>query len=213
MRTRQRILEGASKVFNQRGFGEATIAEIIEAAGVTKGALYHHFGATGPVAAKVKIAQAILENTLTQDGLVERESKLQTWIDTGMLLSYRLPREPALRAALHLAVHHTARDTYGTPWPAWTGVTTSQLTEARASGELLPHVDPAAVARVLVGAWAGLAVLTSAIDGDLQAFERESVRLYELFLPAIAVPSVIMHLDYAADRGERVWSEYVNREK
>ncbi|MFD8546303.1 ScbR family autoregulator-binding transcription factor [Streptomyces sp. NPDC059649] len=212
MRTRERILEAAGKVFDRYGFGEATISEIIEVAGVTKGAFYHHFKSDGPVATKVKLAQAILDSTLTGTGVVQdQKCKLQTWVDTGMVLSYRLSREPALRAALHLAMHHTARETYGTPWPAWTQVTSSQLAEAREVGELLPHVDPASVCRVLVGAWAGLAVLTSAIDGDLSAFERESVRLYELFLPALAVPSVIINLDFAADRGARIWAEHLER--
>lgn len=40
--TRQAILEAARKLFAEQGF-DASIASIVSAAGVTKGALFHHF--------------------------------------------------------------------------------------------------------------------------------------------------------------------------
>ncbi|MFD6414028.1 TetR family transcriptional regulator, partial [Nocardia asteroides] len=43
IRTRRNILEAAAKIFEERGYQAATIAEILGAAGVTKGALYFHF--------------------------------------------------------------------------------------------------------------------------------------------------------------------------
>lgn len=41
--TRRRILDAARGVFAERGWAAATIDEIVRAAAVTKGALYHHF--------------------------------------------------------------------------------------------------------------------------------------------------------------------------
>lgn len=41
--TREAIVAGALKLFAQRGFGSASIADIAEAAGITKGAIYWHF--------------------------------------------------------------------------------------------------------------------------------------------------------------------------
>ena len=41
--TRRRILDAARRVFAERGWAAATIDEIVRAAAVTKGALYHHF--------------------------------------------------------------------------------------------------------------------------------------------------------------------------
>jgi AcrR family transcriptional regulator len=43
-RTRQRILESARQVFNKKGFSEATIGEIMAAAGLSHGGFYRHFG-------------------------------------------------------------------------------------------------------------------------------------------------------------------------
>lgn len=41
--TRQRILESARRVFNMKGFSEATIAEIMSGAGLSHGGFYRHF--------------------------------------------------------------------------------------------------------------------------------------------------------------------------
>lgn len=41
--TRQRIVEAASELFNAYGFDQTSVKDISERAGVTTGALYHHF--------------------------------------------------------------------------------------------------------------------------------------------------------------------------
>ena len=40
----QRLLAEATRLFADRGFDRTSVQEIVEAAGVTKGALYHYFG-------------------------------------------------------------------------------------------------------------------------------------------------------------------------
>lgn len=41
--TRQRIIEAAAQLFVRRGFYGTSIADLAQATGLTKGALYHHF--------------------------------------------------------------------------------------------------------------------------------------------------------------------------
>jgi AcrR family transcriptional regulator len=41
--TRRRILDAARALFAERGFAATSIDEVVRTAGVTKGALYHHF--------------------------------------------------------------------------------------------------------------------------------------------------------------------------
>jgi TetR/AcrR family transcriptional repressor of nem operon len=41
--TRKRILRSARRLFNRKGFGEVTIDEIMDAAGLTRGGFYKHF--------------------------------------------------------------------------------------------------------------------------------------------------------------------------
>lgn len=40
----RRLLAAATRLFAERGYDRTSVQEIVEAAGVTKGALYHYFG-------------------------------------------------------------------------------------------------------------------------------------------------------------------------
>jgi len=42
--TRQTLLDAGLKVFSQKGYADTTLDDIAEEAGVTRGAIYHHFG-------------------------------------------------------------------------------------------------------------------------------------------------------------------------
>src|SRR3954467_6925269 len=41
--TQRRLLDAAREVFGRRGYGSASLEEIAEEAGFSRGALYHHF--------------------------------------------------------------------------------------------------------------------------------------------------------------------------
>lgn len=43
-KTRERLIECAVKVFNDKGYANATLTDIAREAEVTRGAIYHHFG-------------------------------------------------------------------------------------------------------------------------------------------------------------------------
>ena len=59
VRTRRAVLEAAAGVFAERGYAAATIAEILNRAGVTKGALYFHFDS------KAALARGVLEERIS----------------------------------------------------------------------------------------------------------------------------------------------------
>jgi TetR/AcrR family acrAB operon transcriptional repressor len=52
--TREQLLDAAEQVFRERGVGHASLAEVADAAGVTRGAVYHHFES------KVELFQALM---------------------------------------------------------------------------------------------------------------------------------------------------------
>lgn len=52
-RTRSAILDAATELFTEHGYAATTIADILAAAGVSRGALYHHFQAKEDVFAAV----------------------------------------------------------------------------------------------------------------------------------------------------------------
>ncbi|MFJ8827524.1 ScbR family autoregulator-binding transcription factor [Streptomyces sp. NPDC102467] len=201
MQTRRDLLVAAAEVFCEKGYEAASTVEIFQRAGVTKGALYFHFKS------KSDLALGVLEEAVTTEGVAPQTFKLQEWIDIAMALAYRLPREPMLRAALLLQLDPQFRSIFGTqPWKDWIELTAQYLSDAKRAGELLAHVDPERVARVLVSSWAGTEAVLEGVPSE-RDFEEEVSYLIGMVFPSIAVPAVLMELDASPGRGIRIFKE------
>ena len=88
--TREQVLDAAEQVFLERGVGHASLAEVADAAGVTRGAIYHHF------ASKAELFEAMLARA---------EMPIDAAFDTAQLRvadPLGAVRETALKALLHL---------------------------------------------------------------------------------------------------------------
>ncbi len=59
--TKARLLEAARLLFTDRGFGGVTAEELVQHAGLTRGALYHHFGGKGVLGGKEGLFAALYE--------------------------------------------------------------------------------------------------------------------------------------------------------
>jgi len=200
IRTRRIFLEAAAEVFDEHGYDAATIAAILDRAGLTRGALYFHF------TSKEELARGVLHEAVTSEGVTPQTFKLQEWVDTALLLAYRIPREPLLSASIRLSVDPRARGLFGTRWPDWIALGTEMLTEAKERGELLPHVDPGATSRLFVGAWTGVQLVTESIAEPLELVAEISA-LFELLLPNNAVPGVLARLDTSPHRAARIMEQ------
>ncbi|MEW1905556.1 MULTISPECIES: ScbR family autoregulator-binding transcription factor [unclassified Streptomyces] len=201
VRTRQTILSAAAKVFEERGYQMATISEILNTAGVTKGALYFHFPS------KEDLAQGVIHE---QDQLLPvppRSYKIQELADTVMLHAYRLQTEPMVRAGVRLSLDQQAHglDRSG-PFTYWTEVVRALLDEARIKGELLPHAVPSEAADVLVGSFGGVQAMSQAVC-DYQDLLSRASSLLRYVLPSVAVSSVLASVDLTESRGEKIAAE------
>ncbi|GAA4897147.1 ScbR family autoregulator-binding transcription factor [Streptomyces coeruleoprunus] len=205
MQTRIAILEAAAAAFGERGYDATPVTEVYERAGVTKGALYFHFGS------KEDLARAILDQAVTTEGVAPHELRLQELADILLLMAYRLPREPVLNAALRLSVDLPSQQLFGTRWPDWSDLLTRLLAEARERGEVHPYVDEAETARILVGAWTGVRLVTAGLPGDFDLV-REVVALLRLIVPSLAVPTVLARLDISAERAATLYAEMTAKE-
>ncbi|WP_369201038.1 ScbR family autoregulator-binding transcription factor [Streptomyces sp. PU-14G] len=203
VRTRRAVLEAAAEVFAERGYAAATVADILTRAGVTKGALYFHFDS------KEDLAEGVLGEQTAQE-LVPQGLKLQEWVDSGMVLAYRLPRDAVLRAGARLSTDRRGRELYGSAFPLWVDFSISLLTEAQERGEVLPHVNPRETAEMMVGAFHGVQ-LFSQLTTDWQDVEVRVSTLFRHVLPTISAPALLSGLDTAPDRGARVTAELESR--
>ncbi|WP_042431780.1 ScbR family autoregulator-binding transcription factor [Streptacidiphilus anmyonensis] len=207
IRTRRAILSAAARVFEERGYQAATIAEILEAAGVTKGALYFHFSS------KEELAQGVLAEQDQAMTVPPRTSKSQELVDVAMLHAYRLQSDPMVRAGVRLSLDQLAHelDRSG-PFLRWTTVVTGLLEQARAQSELLPHVVLDETAEVMVGSFAGVQAMSQAVTGYRDLPHRMRALLLHL-LPSVVVPSVVATLDLSPHRGQDVFEELAETEE
>ena len=88
--TREQVLDAAEQVFRERGVGHASLAEVADAAGVTRGAIYHHF------ASKAELFEAMLARAeMPLDAVFDAPH----WTVADPLAAVR---ETAIKALLHL---------------------------------------------------------------------------------------------------------------
>ncbi|GGJ44487.1 ScbR family autoregulator-binding transcription factor [Streptomyces brasiliensis] len=201
IRTRHAILKAAASVFDERGYEAATIGEILARAGVTKGALYFHFPS------KQALAEGVFTEQFTVLALPPRTCKLQELVDVGLLTAYRMRRDPLVSGAARLSLEGEMGMQLGPQLiGGWIGATEKLLTEAKAQGELLPHVDPAESAWIFSAAWTGVQVYShnTARRSDL---EERIAQLFTHLLPSVAVPAVLGRLLISAGRAREVGEE------
>ena len=207
VRTRKASLTEAGEVFDEVGYEAATISTILQRAKVTKGALYFHF------ASKEELAQAVLTQQLTGLPKVpERKLALQQGLDEALLLAHRLASgDPLVRGSVRLTVEqgspHDGLDRQ-VPMAGWIEHNTEILTLARDNGELLPGVDVVAAAQMFVGAFTGVQILSKLMTGRADLVERVA-NLQRHLMAGIAVPAVLVQLDFSPERSARVYEEAV----
>ncbi|MEW1676657.1 ScbR family autoregulator-binding transcription factor [Streptomyces noursei] len=198
IRTRRMILEAAASVFDDRGYDRATIAEVLERAGVTKGALYFHF------ASKEQLALAVLNEHVLDIAVEPQQVRLQEFVDAGQVLAYRLRNDPIQRGAARLAVEqgstHLDRKQ---SMLSWTRFVEGLLSEARERGEIMESVNVRDTAELFVGAFAGLQMMSHALTNRADLGRRLAV-FFEHTLPSIAVPAVLAKLKLDPERGEKI---------
>lgn len=198
IRTRRMILEAAAAVFDDLGYDRATIAEVLERAGVTKGALYFHF------ASKEQLALAVLREHVVDIAVEPQKIKLQEFVDSGQVLAYRLRSDPIQRGAARLAVeqgsNHLDRKQ---SMISWTHFVEALFLEARERGEILESVDLRDAAELFVGAFAGLQLMSNAISNQADLGHRLAV-FFQHTLPSIAAPVVLGRLILDPERGAKL---------
>ncbi|MFI5523646.1 ScbR family autoregulator-binding transcription factor [Streptomyces platensis] len=198
IRTRRVILEAAASVFDEQGYDRATIAEVLERAGVTKGALYFHF------ASKEQLALAVIEEQVVDIAVEPQTIKLQEFVDSGQVLAFRLRSDPIQRGAARLAVeqgsNHLDRKQ---SMLSWTRFVEGLLNDARSRGEILESVVVGETAELFVGAFAGLQMMSQALTNRADLSRRLTV-FFEHTLPSIAVPAILAKLNLDSERGAQL---------
>lgn len=186
--TRALLIDVARGLFAERGYGDVGTEEIVRAAGVTRGALYHHF------AGKRELFEAVYEQL--ERGLVERLAATATATGAEPLQALQAGTSAFLQACEDPAVQRIALldapSVLG--WERWReigmkyvfGVVLAALQEAVDAGQIAAQpVEP--LAHLLLGASHEGAMLVARADDDGATREQVAAALAR-FLDSLCPP-------------------------
>ena len=164
-RTRERLLQAASREIYRSGFQSASLDTILAVAGVTKGALYYHFDN------KEALGHAVVEEIIAPDVHGKWVRPLQTGknpIDTLIGAVQSIPVRPEdVRGGCQLnnlaqemsPLDAGFRKRLARIFDAWRGAVASILREGQANGRVRRDVEPAEAAALLIAMVEGYASL------------------------------------------------------
>ncbi|GGU18718.1 ScbR family autoregulator-binding transcription factor [Streptomyces violascens] len=195
LRTREVLLRAAAEEFDEKGYAAALINQILARAGLTAGAMYFHFKSKEDLAVAVMNAQ----RHRIEPGLNARG--LQRLVDITLVWAHQLRVDPLLRAGVRLAVEQGSFGMHdASTFLEWREIMVGCLADAESDKELMPGVVPADIAEFVVGACTGIQLYANLVNGREDLVER-TVRMWELLLPGIAVPSAARRISLDAERG------------
>ncbi|MEV0742105.1 ScbR family autoregulator-binding transcription factor [Streptomyces sp. NPDC050549] len=186
-RTRHCILMAAAELFDERGYDSASTTDILARAGLTRGALYHHFPS------KEAIALALLDAHVEALQVEDQPVKLQSVIDLTLRFAQRLQRDPVLRASVRLSVEQSSFSSPRVGYEQSMEVILGLLRQAETQGETLPGIDMNEAASFIVGAYTGIQTMAQAYSNRADLLSRVS-SLWQFLLPGLATPGLVGRL-------------------
>ncbi|UQX89624.1 TetR/AcrR family transcriptional regulator [Jatrophihabitans telluris] len=203
--TRHRVLQAASEVFSRRGYAAAGMVEIIEAAGVTKGALYFHFPS------KEALAVAIVEEQTSHwpDLIARLETAAPDPLIAIVALTHEVGRQfredPIVRAGVRLSTEGESIDAeLPTPFVTWTRAVHDLLAQARRQGLLRQGVTPGPTARTIVSGFFGVQHV-SQLQTERRDLDTRLDEFWKVVLAGISVDSDVARIQREAKRaGDRL---------
>lgn len=154
--TRQRILDAAYAVFVRRGYGAASVDEIIAEADVSKGALYHHFAGKDEMFREI-LAGQVRRCAEQMAGAIDADAPIWTNVENVLRASWETvqsdPAWPALQMEFWV---HATRDEHAREIVAESFVTCRELAAnfvraLQEAGIARREIDPESAARMFIG--------------------------------------------------------------
>lgn len=183
------ILEAALQVFGDRGYHAATLDDVARAAGVTKGAIYHHFESKGDlllraVSTRIREARKELERVALERELSAEQRIVKV---ARRLWHYFTMPEWATVFLLMLGELHADFPRLVNAWfengPRYSWMVLEQLIrEGQAAGEFAPDVDVEVAARALPASLTMQVLLQGVFKQPIPASDRVFEATMELFL-------------------------------
>lgn len=183
--TRDAILQGAASVFEDFGYGNASLSLVADRAEVTKGALYFHFASKQELALAIIAAQHTIVVEDSQRILDLNRSALTTMILLCGAFAQQLQSKTVVRAGIRLtfeasAFGHVVRE----PYEDWIATMTDLAKRAQNAGEISRSVDTNALARFVVASFTGVQMVSEVLTNRADVVEQVD-QMWKLILSGI----------------------------
>ena len=191
--TRLQILRAASRQFAHKSYSLVSLDDILADAEVTKGAMYFHFRSKHALASAIIEYRFVVAQKAVDELLALRLSGLETLIDISYLVAVDDIGDESARAGLNLLESIGRADgLQASLLGDWVTAFASIAKRAVADGDIVGHVDPKGIARLLVSMYLGLRQTGDMADPE--GFLRDLEQMWALILPGIATPERVDYL-------------------
>lgn len=198
--TRRKIIDAAVELFNDVGYSNAGLGDIIERAGMTKGALYHHFNSKEALAvAIINDGSDILLRTF--QGISRSSAPALESMIHGVLVTVNLGNTDKLvrMGAVLLRIFAKFSEASTLNYGVWLAEMAEQARRAQAEGDLRDDIDAQAAGEFIVSTMLGAELVSNAVSGGEDLLDRVT-RTWEFLLPSIASEQSLPYLREFLDR-------------
>ncbi|MGO4201560.1 ScbR family autoregulator-binding transcription factor [Rhodococcus sp. TAF43] len=184
--TRQQIITGAARMFEQSGFEGASLGDIVDGAGTTKGALYFHFRSKDELA-RVVIEEHHRTSIDTVDAIANTGAgSLRQLVMLCHEMARQIVHDPIVRAGTRLTLEFSGTaDAPAQPYIDWIASAQKLIESGIARGEIRGTVDPPTLARFMIGSFTGVQ-LVSQVLARRRDIEQRIDEMWGYLLPSIA---------------------------
>lgn len=204
--TRESVLQGAATIFVRDGYADANLGDIIEEAGVTKGALYFHFGSKEELARGVIDSGYLRFEAAAESKMDRRSPALETLIDLSVLHVDMSETDSVVRAMFRLLVE--IGDYQGTehrPYEIWQNNLQELAGRAAEEGDLVEDVDVHAVSLLLLEQAMGARIMANALKATERLAEQTGA-MWRMILPALVPANKLEYFRQFVERRLRLQS-------
>ncbi|MFO7690233.1 MAG: ScbR family autoregulator-binding transcription factor [Cryobacterium sp.] len=183
--TRAAIVRGAAVVFQNRGYGSTSLADVCAAAGVTKGALYFHFDSKEALARAIIEAQHETSSMIGQTLLAAGTPGLNAMIEMSLEIARQLHEDPVVSAGVRLTIEAANFDSpVAGPYLDWMTACEEFLRRAITEGDVHPNLEVVRTAHFIISAFTGVQVVSDVLSNRADIEER-LIDMWAILLPAL----------------------------
>ncbi|MDH6678829.1 AcrR family transcriptional regulator [Rhodococcus sp. LBL1] len=183
--TRQQIISGAARMFERSGFEGASLGDIVDGAGTTKGALYFHFRSKDELARVVIEAHHQTSVDTVRAISLTGASPLRQLVMLCHEMGRQIVHDPIVRAGMRLTLELSGEGGPDQQFVDWIESGRQIAASGVSRGEIVATVDPDTLARFLSGSFTGVQLVSQVLAGR-EDLEQRIDEMWSLLLPSIA---------------------------